>query len=448
MSHGDERPSRVAPRGSPDAGHGAEPELTWFGALRDPGRERELRASRFENELRRTLRISAWAAALIYLLFGALDALVVPDVLSLAWTLRYGVAAPVAIALAILASTRYAERALIPIGVLHSLLGPALFLTVGELAADPGGLLYTLWGAVLFPLLVPQLTRLGVVPSLVVGALVLGYLILLDALVTPRPLEERVFVVLFFVVGCGFGAWATYQAEVAARRSFHKEKIIEWQLDELARERETSERLLLNVLPASIAARLRSNDGTIADRFDEVTVLFADLAGFTRYTTRVAPEALVAQLDTIFSRFDAIADELGLEKIKTIGDAYMVAAGLPEPHPDGPGAMAQMALRMLDALAELAPEAGERLSLRVGIHTGPAIAGVIGRRKFIYDLWGDTVNTASRMESHGEPGRIQVSEATASRLRDRYALEPRGPIELRGRGRVEAFWLMGAKPAP
>ncbi|MCB9593271.1 MAG: hypothetical protein H6719_11115 [Sandaracinaceae bacterium] len=340
--------------------------------------------------------------------------------------------------------TRFAGRYVRAIGIIHSLMGPALFLTVGELAVDPGGLLYTLWGAILFPLLVPQLTRLGVRWSLVVAAISLAYLVVLDRLVAPRELYQLLFIVLFFIVGCGFGAWATYQAEVAGRRSFWKEKIIAWQMEELASEREKSERLLLNVLPASIAERLRDTDETIADRFDEVTVLFADMAGFTSYSTRVSPEQLVSRLDAIFSRFDDIADRLGLEKIKTIGDAYMVAAGLPHTHEDGPAAVARMALEMRAAVEALNAETGESFAVRIGIHTGPAVAGVIGRRKFIYDLWGDTVNTASRMESHGEIGQIQLSETTARLLEGRFELEARGEIELKGKGRMPTFWLRGS----
>lgn len=417
-----------------------EPELTRWGELRDPVYEAEFRAYRFENELRRTLRWSAWAAALIYLGFGAVDFVVVWDVRETAWLIRYTTVVPIAFGLAVLTMTRAARRYLRLIGIVHSLLGPALFVTVGELAVDPGGLLYTLWGAILFPLLVPQLTRLGVVWSLVVAAISLSYLIALDLAVTPRPPYELLFIILFFVVGCGFGAWATYQAEVAARRSFWKEKIIAWQMEQLATEREKSERLLLNVLPASIAERLR-DEQTVADRFDDVTVLFADIAGFTEYAGGVSPEALVSRLDAIFSAFDDIADELGLEKIKTIGDAYFVAAGLPHPHVDGPAAVARMALRMRDAVEALNDETGESFAVRVGVHTGPAVAGVIGRRKFTYDLWGDTVNLASRMESHGEPGEIQLSDTTAARLEGRFELDERGVIEVKGRGEMRTYWL-------
>ncbi|MGE5226454.1 MAG: adenylate/guanylate cyclase domain-containing protein [Planctomycetaceae bacterium] len=211
----------------------------------------------------------------------------------------------------------------------------------------------------------------------------------------------------------------------------------------LQAERERSERLLLNVLPAPIAGRLKRDPGVLADHHEEVTVLFADLAGFTTHSASMPADDLVGLLDEIFSRFDAVADTEGLEKIKTIGDAYMLVGGLPEPRPDHAQAVARAALAMLrevDAIAAR-PDRGW-LAIRIGIDTGPAVAGVIGRRKFIYDLWGDTVNTASRMESHGVPGRIQVSARTAEALGSAFALEPRGTIDVKGKGPMETFFLL------
>jgi adenylate cyclase len=213
----------------------------------------------------------------------------------------------------------------------------------------------------------------------------------------------------------------------------------------LGRERDRSERLLLNVLPEPIAARLKRHEGdVIADQHDEVTVLFADLVGFTAASADMPPGELVALLDRIFSRFDDVADREGLEKIKTIGDAYMLVGGLPEPRPDHAQAVARAALAIRDELDAIAGEPGcEWLELRIGIDTGPAVAGVIGRRKFIYDLWGDTVNTASRMESHGLPGQIQVSARTAAALDGAFVVEPRGTIEVKGKGPMETFLLVG-----
>lgn len=212
----------------------------------------------------------------------------------------------------------------------------------------------------------------------------------------------------------------------------------------LEAEQERSERLLLNVLPEPIAKRLKEKTGVIAEHYDAVTVLFADLVGFTERSSVMAPAELVALLDRIFSAFDRLADAEGLEKIKTIGDAYMAAAGLPERRQDHLEAVARTALAMRDEIAVMAEQSGQGwLAVRIGIETGPAVAGVIGRRKFIYDLWGDTVNTASRMESHGLPGEIQVTESVAAALGPAFALRPRGTIDVKGKGPMATFLLDG-----
>jgi class 3 adenylate cyclase len=218
--------------------------------------------------------------------------------------------------------------------------------------------------------------------------------------------------------------------------------LVQYFVGEREREHERSERLLLNVLPAPVAARLKRRDEVIADRFPAATVLFADIVDFTPTSAALPPEEVVALLDEVFSAFDRLADEHGLEKIKTIGDAYMVAGGIPTPRDDHCEAVAEMALAMLRA-CDGRSAGTQALRLRIGMDTGPVVAGVIGRRKFIYDLWGDTVNTASRMESHGVPGSIQVTSAVRDRLCDRYRLEPRGTIEVKGKGPTPTWLLLG-----
>jgi class 3 adenylate cyclase len=208
-------------------------------------------------------------------------------------------------------------------------------------------------------------------------------------------------------------------------------------------EQERSERLLLNVLPASIAARLKQTEGVIADRFPEVTVLFADIVDFTQRSERIAPEQLVQALSDLFSVFDQLAQQRGLEKIKTVGDAYMVAGGLPDPRPDHAQAVAEMALAIRDEVASRIDPSGQPLAVRIGIDTGPVVAGVIGTSKFSYDLWGDTVNTASRMESHGITGYIQVTARTYERLREAYGFERRGSIPVKGKGEIVTYFLVG-----
>jgi adenylate cyclase len=216
----------------------------------------------------------------------------------------------------------------------------------------------------------------------------------------------------------------------------------------LVAEQDRSERLLLNVLPAPIAARLKAGEAVIADRFPEVTVLFADLVDFTRSSDRSTPDRVVQVLDNLFTAFDRLAEGHGLEKIKTVGDAYMVAGGLPAPRPDHVEAVAEMALDLREETAHHRDPAGRPLTVRIGIDTGPVVAGVIGRRKFSYDLWGDTVNTASRMESQGVPGCIQVTDRTYRRLRDRYRFQPRGPIQVKGKGELVTYLLLGRNDRP
>jgi adenylate cyclase len=210
-------------------------------------------------------------------------------------------------------------------------------------------------------------------------------------------------------------------------------------------EQAKSERLLLNVLPEPVAARLKEREGVIADACPGVTVLFADIVGFTRLAERLSASDVVALLDRVFARWDQLAVDHGVEKIKTIGDAYMVAGGIPLPREDHAEAIAEMALAMGPEFARLTSETGHALQVRIGIDTGPVVAGVIGRAKFIYDLWGDTVNTASRMESHAPPGTIQVTERTFERLRALYEFLPRDTIDVKGKGPMRPYLLLGRR---
>lgn len=209
--------------------------------------------------------------------------------------------------------------------------------------------------------------------------------------------------------------------------------------ERLMEEHDRSEKLLLNILPRSISDRLKAGQQSIADGFAEVSVVFADIVGFTELSSKLPPDELVRVLNEVFSRFDELADRFGLEKIKTIGDAYMVAAGLPERRDDHALAAARMALGMRDALQRVNEVHGQHLEIRVGIHSGPVVAGVIGKKKFIYDLWGDTVNIASRMESHGVKGAVHVSAVTARLIGSEFQLTPRGAIQVKGKGEMETF---------
>jgi adenylate cyclase len=216
----------------------------------------------------------------------------------------------------------------------------------------------------------------------------------------------------------------------------------------LREEQARAESLLLNILPRSIADKLKAETQTIADQFSSASILFADVVDFTPLADRLPPAEVVGVLDHLFSHFDDLAERHGLEKIKTIGDCYMVAAGVPSPRPDHARALALMALDMQEAMHSVDEVGHLGLELRVGINSGPVVAGVIGRKRFLYDLWGDAVNTASRMESHGTSGRIQITRATKDLLEEEFVCEPRGTITVKGKGEMDVWYLVGRRASP
>jgi len=221
----------------------------------------------------------------------------------------------------------------------------------------------------------------------------------------------------------------------------HFAHTINWMLDELQKEKDKTEKLLLNILPETIAEQLKQSHDIIARDFECVTILFADIVGFTTLSGRLSPLELVDFLNQLFSDFDYLVEELGLEKIKTIGDAYMVASGLPEPRTDHAEAIANMALEMNKVINQVSLVYNENFKIRIGINTGKVVAGVIGKKRLIYDLWGDAVNIASRMESSGEPGKIQVTESTYKLLQNKYVFTKRGTVNVKGKGEMVTYWL-------
>lgn len=216
-------------------------------------------------------------------------------------------------------------------------------------------------------------------------------------------------------------------------------------LERIEREKQKHDALLHNILPGQIVTRLSSGEAVIADRAEEATILFADLVGFAAVASLLSPTRLVDTLNRIFSEFDVLCRRHEVEKIKTIGDAYMVAAGVPDPVPDHAGKVAEFGLAAITALAEINAATDVPFEIRIGMHTGPVVAGVIGSHRFIYDVWGDTVNVASRLEAHGVPGRIHVSDRSRELLQDRFEFEPRGVIELKGVGPISTFFLAQPK---
>src|SRR5690242_3636146 len=229
--------------------------------------------------------------------------------------------------------------------------------------------------------------------------------------------------------------------ELSRRRVFYQDVVINEKAEALKAEKDRADALLRTVLPESISSRLLAGERTIADAYPDVTVLFADIVGFTSLAARIPADEVVRALDRLFARFDELAAERGLEKIKTIGDAYMVAGGLTVPLDDHAARVVDLGLAMIDVAAH---ECGiADLQLRVGVHSGPVVGGVIGHDKVAFDIWGETVNIASRLESHGIPGRLQVSARTWRSVQDAFEAEPRGPIRVRGYGLMEAHLIVG-----
>lgn len=291
-----------------------------------------------------------------------------------------------------------------------------------------------------------SVVRMGFVTGL---AAQLPVLIWLGALAWIGEYPEIGWFGVFLVASAmGVAAFGAYMLESSSRARFLQQQTLEEQREALAREIQKSDALLHTMLPPSVADRLRDQPGVIADAIDEATVIFSDIVGFTPIGSAMAPTAVVSVLNELFGRFDALAAELGLEKIKTIGDGYMAVAGAPLPVVDHADRAVRFGLALVKTTEALGAEVGVPLHLRVGIHTGPLVAGVIGRDKLAYDLWGDTVNVASRMESQGLPGRVQISGATAERLRTDVALEPRGTIEVRGRGPMRVLLVAADAVAP
>lgn len=259
-------------------------------------------------------------------------------------------------------------------------------------------------------------------------------------LVTPLSPDVQVESTVFLGFGYILGLAAAYPTDRVLRRDFLLTRL-------LAEEKQRSETLLTNVLPEPIAQRLKEHWGVIAESHESVTVMFADVVNFTPFAASMPPDKVVGFLNGIFSQFDGLVEKYGLEKIKTVGDAYMVAGGLPVPQENHLEAMANLALDMQTVMASTQGPDGSPMQLRIGIHTGPLIAGVIGTQKLLYDLWGDTVNTASRMESHGQAGQIQVTQAVVEELEDRFIFRERGTVPVKGMGTLRTYWLVGRRPA-
>jgi guanylate cyclase len=403
-------------------------------------RSRSLEAEYWIRTLPGMRQRTAVAVAVVLVLFtafGFIDPWIIPEAVSPAWAIR---AAEFGLCILVIAltRTRLFARAHQWILLGFSFLGVLAILLIMGFAGETGRLLYYV-GLILAIVWIMLFSYLRFLRALAASVYAIAGYEVLAMLIRPQPLPVVVSSTFFLFGALVMCASAGYTIERAARVNFYQSLVIE-------QERQKSETLLLSILPREVSEILKIRPGTtIAQRYEQASILFADIVGFTSLSARMGAEEMVQLLNRTFSYFDALVEKYDLEKIRTIGDNYMVVAGVPRPCPDHACALARMALDMR-AYAEEVPASGPgRLQFRIGINTGPVVAGVVGTRKFQYDVWGDAVNAASRMESHGVPGQIQITQATYELIKGKFLCEPRGPIAVKGIGSMETWLLVDGR---
>jgi class 3 adenylate cyclase len=387
------------------------------------------------------IRLAHVLGIFMWAVFGLLARYILPNEASgtADLVLRFAVAIPIVLVSLGLTYTRWYPRYWQPV-LAFVLLANGMLWSTHRAFVEEASAEWAFAGMVLVLAFNYVLSRVQFIYTAVIGIVLIAYHNVVSVVVQETA-QEVIFVDFFLVGFAATGMAGAYILERFMRLLYLRER-------ELDIERRRSEDLLENTLPRAIVQRLKDRgaepeEASIADALSEVSVLFADIEGFTPRGATIPPGELVAVLDGIFTRFDNLVDRFGMEKIKTVGDAYMAVAGAPEPHPEHAQAAAEMALGIQETMAELRWPSGEPMRVRVGIASGPVVAGVIGHRKFAYDLWGDTVNLASRLESHGTPGRVLVSVATAALLDGDYLLSETQVIDLKGRGPTPARFLLG-----
>ena len=392
-----------------------------------------------------TTRLALVLGLILYSLFGILDIYAIPFSKDMVWVIRYGIVAPVIIAALVatyIPSLQRFTQVVMCIVVAVSGLGIVAMISItteaefGNRFYFTGLILISMWGY--------SLSRLrfwyAVLANLII---MIGYEF--ASIEMKHLLESETGIVIFtmhnfFFLGANvIGMFASYYLERYTRRDFLQKYTIQAQ-------RDRADKLLYNVLPERIAERLKESAETIAEEFSSATVLFADIVNFTPISARFGPLEVVEMLNELFSHFDELVDKYGVEKIQVAGDGYMVAAGVPTPRPDHATVLARLALDMQDYVKREEFLGGKHpIEIRIGLNSGPLIAGVIGRKKYFYALWGDMVNTASRMESHGESGKIQITRQTYELVRDEFECEYIGEITVKGKGKMEAWHLLAKK---
>lgn len=400
----------------------------------NPESEREFLQHYFRISLKQ-VRLALVLAIVVYIILGIVDIQFAPEIRDKLLLVRYGFVLPICVSVLGLSFSAYFRHIMqisisVAIGV-AAIAAPVVAILIPALGVNYIGLT---------SLLMYNYTaiKLRFVTASITGLMIFLLYNILDLLMIQTPLAKLIEVDFYLMATMCVGMFANYQMEFYLRQSYISDRL-------LRKEQEKAEELLLNVLPASIAARLKRGDKVIAESFPDVTILFADLVNFTQLSATISAKELVNILNEIFSEFDLLAEKHGLEKIKTIGDAYMVVGGLPIHRADHAQAVASMALDMRAAIQRISNLSQEPLSIRIGINTGPVVAGVIGIKKFIYDLWGDTVNVASRMESHGIPDQIHVTGETYQVLQQEYTFEARDKIQVKGKGEMQTYLLLNKK---
>jgi class 3 adenylate cyclase len=427
-------------------GVGDVPEIdSIWGTFVDAEIERDFVKENFAVAVQKYVRFSVTMSLVAFLAYGVHDALVIPEVRNTAWAIRFLFCGPIAALLIAFVFKNKKHEWHQPAMLVFGLTLNTVVIWIGAISPPAGFFLYTTY-AIVFVTVGPFLGRMNVPTQIAYTLVTLVIYNAFNLLLAHAATTVAISINLATFTLGALGALAARELDLQNRLAFVQRRIIREQMAALDAERSRSETLLLNVLPRRIADRLKKEPGVvIADRFASTTVLFSDIVGFTQMSTQLPADELVRRLDAIFTRFDDLADQLGLEKIKTIGDAYMVCGGVPLARSDHAEAVCEMAIRMRDCVDEIAAELGSDLRVRIGVHTGPVIAGVIGKKKFIYDVWGDTVNTASRMESHGVPRSIHVSDATFEATKDIYEFESRGTIAVKGKGDMQTYLLLRRK---
>jgi class 3 adenylate cyclase len=392
-----------------------------------------------------TTRLALFLGLVLFSLFGVLDLYAVPISKNIVWFIRYVVIAPVIIFAIIATYIDFFQKHIqLLMGIVVAISGLGIVAMISITREVEFGNRFYFTGLILVSMWGYSLSRLRFWYAIIANlAIMAGYefasIVMKQLLTTETGIVIFTMHNFFFIGGNIIGMFASYALERYTRRDFIQKYTIQAQRDQ-------ADKLLYNVLPERIAEQLKHGTGTIAEEYNSATVLFADIVNFTPISARYAPHEVVEMLDELFSNFDELVDKYGVEKIQVAGDGYMVAAGVPTPRPDHATVLAQLALDMLDCVKnEKLLDDKHPIEIRIGLNSGSLLGGVIGRKKYFYALWGDTVNTASRMESHGFRGKIQITRATYELVKDEFECEYVGVIPVKGKGEMDVWHLIARK---